>query len=1835
MDTLVERLAMTDTTADGGFQDEKQELENGEGQDKDETQAMKNGMEQGEHDKQDKESGKEEGEPDERQSISAADLEQIWQWNKTVPETIEACIHERILERARRHPLAEAVRAWDGRLTYGELDDYSGRLARVLGRHMARGANGTGPDDARVHDTEANGSSILCVPLCFEKSVWTVVAVLGVLRSGAAFSLTDASQPEARLRCIVEQTHARIVVTSVAQGDLGRRICPHGTVICLSRGMLDQQEQEQEQGQGQVQHYEAAAAWPASPMYIIFTSGSTGRPKGVVVSHQNYLSGAVPRAQAVGYNEASAVFDFPSYAFDVSIDCMLCTLAGGGVVCVPSDEDRVNRLSEAIRSSGANMVHMTPSVARLLDADIMPSLRVLGLGGEAVSASDAAAWSRHTRLVIAYGPSECTVACTVNWELSRSRGIGVGVGGVTWIVDAQCHDVLMPIGAVGELLIEGPVVAMGYLDEPEQTSQVFIEAPGWLAAGHEGVAAGRGGRLYKTGDLVRYEAKGGGMLEFVGRKDQQVKLRGQRVELAEVEHHVRACLPAGTRVAAEVIESGRGRVATLVAFVCEGHEADQGNEGVVEASRELRAALAALDSAMGSRAPRYMVPAACLTLGRMPSLVSGKTDRRRLREIGEAICRSRLLEGGHEGHEGQEEEEAQTEKEKLLVQAWTQVLGNDKRGLFRQSNFFALGGDSLRAMKLVSAARRLGLSLSVGEVFTTPTLAGMAQASSTAAAGADEDDIAPFSLLAKDWPADEARQQTAALCGLPSDAVQDVYACTPLQEALMALSAKVAEAYVAQRLVELCDAATAERLGAAVQQAQRQSSILRTRIVQVPGRGLFQVVVGAAWAWHLDSGRSLDDYLATDRARRMELGQPLARFAVVQGARPSFVVTMHHSLYDGWCMPLIVDSINRAFVHGQPRVRAADMRHFMRYLASRDQAASQDFWRRRLQGATGLQFPLLPWHGYQPRADSLLEEYVALDAGGGATTLAATIRAAWTLVAARYTANPHVVFGETLTGRNAPIAAADEIEGPLITTVPVHVVVDAEASLDAFVHALQRQTVAQMAHEHMGLQNIRRLSSDAREACQLGTGLVLQPSTHRAAPDALPASRLVPASDDEAAREALKFNTYAVMLVCSMDAHGFLVMASFDAKTVHADLMQRVLGQLKTVARLVHSGRCGSMRVGDVVRATAADLTLLEAYAAAPRAHGLACVPRQGVEALHVVDPADASVLQPVGAVGELVVQAANPLPLTELARRPSWLKASSSSSDSRLFCTGQLVRYNGEGRLQPVEHAQEQQPAPSSQRLSAASHKQRRLGRLWSRVLDIAQDDIGLDDSFFLLGGDSISAMKLVAEARLEGIGLTVMQIFETRRLFDMAQAMQEQQQQHDEAAQHDEAVGLSLLAVDDADAFVRDVVQPQLLEPGITIEHVLPARPLQHVAVQGTVQEPRFAVRYELMFFDAPVDAARLARACQALVDAHEILRTLFVQHEAQCLAVATRGLRVRFEEHCVDCDAQLDEYARHWCRLNVRSSMPHGSAFVAWLLVRARLGRRACLVWRISHAQYDELCLPVMLRHLSALYQGDDDAAARAAIPPATPFSSYVAHVLRHAIPASTPYWRRLLAGSSLSILRPPEPVTRTAHFAIQTTLDISSCPLDVTPATLPTASWALCLARRLATRDVVFGEVVSGRNISSPSPHAVVGPCWQYIPVRVCFQPTWRACDLLAHVQRQHVASAAHEAMAFAEIVSRCTDWDAESTPRWFDSVVHQDVAHVTSLPFAACERMETLYPHQEPLDEWKIQAYIDAGAMTLEIVTVESWGEYAKGLLDDLAAAVRVLLDNGAAPLCLD
>lgn len=1716
--------------------------------------------------------------------IRTREISQIWKWNGPLPPTIDRCIQDMITEKAKTQFERPSVVSWDGEMTYAQLEERSTWLAKHL-----------------VHLGLRVGQA---VPLCFEKSMWTIVGVLAVMKAGGALVLMDPSQPEGRLSTIATEVDAEFILTSELQMGLGSHIVPGGKLIIVGPKIF--------QHEAELPSVNLPVVPASSTLYIQFTSGSTGKPKGVVISHSNYTSGAVPRAAAVGYGEHSRVLDFPSYAFDVSVDCMLCTLANGGCICVPSEDQRVNDLSGAIRGMDVNMAHMTPSVARVLAPDIMPSLEVLGLGGEAITASDAADWGQKTHIVIAYGPSECTVGCTINNDIPSGRSytsIGKGVGGTTWVVDPSNQDRLVPIGAVGELLVEGPVVGDGYLNNPEKTAEVFIEEPAWLIAGG-GDYPGRKGRLYKTGDLVRYDPDASGSIVFIGRADSQVKLRGQRVELGEVEYHVRNYLPAGASVAAEVIfPGGKKSDATLVVFVAEEKSEKTGVPGEITSfSSAFQKLLADIDEALAKDLPRYMIPAAYIPLDHMPLLVSLKTDRKQLRALASELTRRHIAELKISTVA---KVAPRTDMEHRMQALWIKLFGHDTE-IGVQDHFFSLGGDSLKAMRLVAAAREQLLAIQVTDVFQHPTIEKLAL-NAVEIHSTESPDIAPYSLLPDGWELEEAQKEVASLCNLDPAEVEDVYPCTPLQEALMALSAKYADAYVAQRVIELPDARVAEQLRSAFETVSADSGILRTRIVQVPRRGLMQTVVRASSPWIESS--NLSKYLSQDTLKGMSLGTELARFAIVNDEttnKSSIVLSIHHALYDGWSMPLIVDRVNRAY-RGESIGSPTPFKNFIKWLDGTDGSSSKTYWTEQLQGATSIQFPIIPWTGYQARANSLLEHYVTLPraSSSSTTSIATAIRGAWGLLASQYTSSDDVVFGETMTGRTAPVAAVEEIEGPMITTVPVRVFIDRKARVSDYLQSIHEQTLHRIPHEHMGLQHIRRLNADAREACELRTGIVIHPTVEESAVDLEknPATAFVPTSEAEAAREALKFNSYSNMLVFTVDRKGFLIMASFDSKTIDVPQMDQVLKQFDRIVQKLLDDP--TQRIQNIYDSTARS-EMAEQQRLAKL--GPASLPvgefYAGTNATWIVDPGDHECLVPAGGAGELLIERENDFD-GDLVPTPTWL-----GHPAKMYSTNQLAKYTNKGSVIIIraKDAQVGQSRPRSKRRDSGkivtTVPEQKLQRLWGQILDVPFEDILLDDDFFDLGGDSIRAMKLVSEARVEGLQLTVTTIFDHRTFSDMAEHAVEAQPAETVAREY---VPFSTLDITDMDSFVADI-RPKLAQPEWQVIDAYPSRPLQEIAVQGTVQLPRYSVRYELFYMDTVVDRDQLFRSCQELVSSNEILRTMFVEHHGVSLGVVVDDIKCPIVEYEIDTD--IEAFSQKVCEVDIQARINLGSPFVKFFFVQ-HVNGPSSLLMRISHAQYDEICLPILLQQLSALYEG------RSA-PKSLPFSSYVDHVLCANLPISIPYWRNLLQGSSMTKIQPDIPIVSSAHFAISKDVSIAARPRDITVATLPTAAWALCLARRLSISDVTFGEVVSGRNIDLPSADAVVGPSWQYAPVRVKFADDWTAMDLLRFVQRQHLESAQYEGMGLKEIVRQCTDWP--ETVDWFDSVVHQDVEHVEGLSFmAASSRMQTVYPHFEPLREIKVQAFPKGDTLCIEVVTVESWSDFAVALLDEVVETVGHLV----------
>ena len=329
---------------------------------------------------------------------------------------------------------------------------------------------------------------------------------------------------------------------------------------------------------------------------------------------------------------------FGSPSFDLCIQEIVSTMMAGGCLCVPSSEDHMGDITSVIQSMDVNIASFTSSFARQILPEDVPSLQILALVGEALAKDQQEAWADKLCLINSYGPSECSVISTIKKGLTRStdtRNIGKVIVGSAWIVDPYCHNRQVPIGVAGELLIEGPLLGRGYLDDPEKTAASFIENPLW-AANSEGMSR----RFYKTGDVVRYDAHDGSLI-FEGRKDTQLKIRGQRVEVGEVEYHLGKLFPKASGVAVELLK--QEDVSQLIAVIFCGGAWDAtvqpqtllqslANSGVSSVSD--------IKSHLKKALPLHMVPSHYRLAQSMPLLPSGKLDRkevaRRIRESVEA-----------------------------------------------------------------------------------------------------------------------------------------------------------------------------------------------------------------------------------------------------------------------------------------------------------------------------------------------------------------------------------------------------------------------------------------------------------------------------------------------------------------------------------------------------------------------------------------------------------------------------------------------------------------------------------------------------------------------------------------------------------------------------------------------------------------------------------------------------------------------------------------------------------------------------------------------------------------------------------------------------------------------------------------------------------------------------------------------------------------------------------------------------------------------------------------------------------------------------------------------
>ncbi|MCA1612749.1 MAG: amino acid adenylation domain-containing protein [Acidobacteria bacterium] len=592
----------------------------------------------------------------------------------------DECVHQIFEARAAAAPEKVAAVCGQQSLSYAGLNERANRLA-----HHLR-ASGVRPGTL--------------VGLCVEHSLEMLVGVLGVLKAGGAYVPFDPLYPKRRLAFMLEDARVPLLLT---QEHLLRELPEHGArVIRLDADWPSIAQRPKENPVNRT--------FPASPAYVIYTSGTTGEPRGVVITHRNLCHYLPAMRQALGIAAEDRYLHTASIAFSSSVRQLLVPLSRGAAVVVATPEQRLDPLAllEAVRRQEVTVIDLVPSywrsclhaLERLKPEDrralLDNKLRLVLSASEPLTSEVPRDWrvefENDSRLVNMFGQTETTGIVTT-YPIPAENNERVGIVPIgrpiantrVFLLDRWMQPV--PFGIAGELYLSGEGLGQGYLNQPSLTAEKFLPHP---------FSAEPGARIYRTGDLARYSPDG--QLEFIGRFDHQVKLRGHRVELGEIESALRGH-PSVRESAAAVLDDAAGD-RRLVAYVVPKHNQSPSVEG--------------LQSFLREKLPEYMVPSAVVTLEALPLTPNGKLAREALPAPGRAQAGS-----------GVEFVAPRTPIEETLAGIWAQVLGVDKVGV--HDNFFRLGGHSLLVAVLMSRVRNtFEVRLPVRTLFESPTVAELA-----------------------------------------------------------------------------------------------------------------------------------------------------------------------------------------------------------------------------------------------------------------------------------------------------------------------------------------------------------------------------------------------------------------------------------------------------------------------------------------------------------------------------------------------------------------------------------------------------------------------------------------------------------------------------------------------------------------------------------------------------------------------------------------------------------------------------------------------------------------------------------------------------------------------------------------------------------------------------------------------------------------------------------------------------------------------------------------------------------------------------------------------------
>lgn len=973
------------------------------------------------------------------------------------------CIHELFEMQAARDPLADAVIEESQHWSYDAINSRSNQLAHYL--HSI----GVGPE--------------VRVAILMRRSVDMVVATLAIWKAGGAYVPLDANLPLHRLRTMLKTSSPSIILTHTS-------VATDSGVGSLLRALSDDERMMIVDVRGNSNRWSGASIenlpravtgiTGRNLAYVIFTSGSTGQPKGVLIEHCGLSNLLLCQIEVFRINNRSRVLQCASIGFDASISEIGMALCGGAAICIaPHESPLVGSLLEKfIRRF--RVTHLTVTPSALIDMpqeDELISVETLSLAGEVPSEALVRYLTKYYRVLNGYGPTEATVCSSVHQysgDGDRASFIGVPLANTqTYILDEHAQPV--PPGCVGEIYLGGIGVARGYLGDPALTAERFVPDP---------FASQVGARMYRTGDLACFRSHG--IIEYMGRNDRQIKLRGFRIELAEIES--RLLKNPEVVQAAVILREAQQNDKRLIAYVVGNHDERTPAEDEGQFARKLR-------SYLGSFLPDYMVPSEFIQVDRMPLNSNGKIDRLVLAKLQAPEHDRRLSEA------------PQGPTEIALSAIWAEVLGTSHVG--RKDNFFELGGNSFLAVRILDRMLRAGLHSDVRTLYLNPTIASLAlvigrvadvrQISIENSMDIGSGHIAPENFSFVNLSSGDIDLIANAVQG-GRENIQDIYPLTPLQEGFLLhhLAARANDVYRLWTMYRFQHRSQVDSYIDALQDTVNENEVLRVALAWEDLPQPVQVVLRRATLKvdELELG-VYGDEIAQTLVKRFNHGDfqidlksaPLIRLIVVADPVGGGYVLMevtHHMIMDHVTRGLIQEEIcNRLHRLEKISPRSSPFKDFIYHLKTKvAYEKHEDFFSEMLGSVDEPTIPL-GILGLQEGGAPIVEAELGID-----PDLAARLRrvaqvegvspatlhhVALGMVLSRLTGRGDLVFGTVLSGRTHGGANTQHVMGPCANTLPIRMVIDGKSCRDV-VHATHILLTQLMVHEHASLALAQRYS---------------------------------------------------------------------------------------------------------------------------------------------------------------------------------------------------------------------------------------------------------------------------------------------------------------------------------------------------------------------------------------------------------------------------------------------------------------------------------------------------------------------------------------------------------------------------------------------------------------------------------------------------------------------------------------------------------------------------------------------------------------------------------------